>query len=163
MPTLETLAPEVEEDDHRGQASLVVSATCLRLPPVPTEETREEVQDEVKGTLHHRLWFCPRLEEARTRAVDPDIVEEARRADPADLFFTRGLLPRDCLPVVPPPHLHEIWRYAYGGGQQDITGEIYTDGAGRTHIGWPEAARAGWGIALMSGTQLRGLAFGPLP
>eukprot|EP00959_Pyramimonas_sp_CCMP1952_P417613 8749544-Pyramimonas_sp.AAC.1 len=78
MPTLDTLAPEVEEDDRRGQASLAESATCLRLPPVPPEETGEEVQDEVKGTLHHRLWFCPRLEEARTRAVDPDIIEEAR-------------------------------------------------------------------------------------
>eukprot|EP00959_Pyramimonas_sp_CCMP1952_P079202 1655394-Pyramimonas_sp.AAC.1 len=68
MPTLDTLAPETEEEDHRGQASIAGSDICLRQPLVPPEVKGDEVQDEVKGTLHHRLWFCPRLEEARAKA-----------------------------------------------------------------------------------------------
>eukprot|EP00959_Pyramimonas_sp_CCMP1952_P162389 3395218-Pyramimonas_sp.AAC.1 len=72
-------------------------------------------------------------------------------------------MPRDELPVVAPPHLHESWHDAYGGQHERITGEIYTDGAGRTHIGWPDGARAGWGITLTQGQRIRGLAFGPPP
>eukprot|EP00959_Pyramimonas_sp_CCMP1952_P420098 8799254-Pyramimonas_sp.AAC.1 len=55
MPTMGTLTPEAEEGDHRGQASIAESDICLRLPQVPPEVKGDEVQGEVKGTLHHRL------------------------------------------------------------------------------------------------------------
>eukprot|EP00959_Pyramimonas_sp_CCMP1952_P422214 8844732-Pyramimonas_sp.AAC.1 len=44
-----------------------------------------------------------------------------------------------------------------------ITGEIFTDGSAKCPLHWPEANRAGWGIAAMPSKRLLGMARGPLP
>eukprot|EP00959_Pyramimonas_sp_CCMP1952_P286489 5990609-Pyramimonas_sp.AAC.1 len=59
--------------------------------------------------------------------------------------------------------MREVWSFAHGGDTAAIAGDIYTDGSGLAPIGWPEGNRAGWGIAVMTGQTMRGIAYGPLP
>eukprot|EP00959_Pyramimonas_sp_CCMP1952_P080734 1686897-Pyramimonas_sp.AAC.1 len=40
------------------------------------------------GDLHHRFWKCSYHSEARSRAVDEELVEMAKRSHVADPFFT---------------------------------------------------------------------------
>ena len=127
-----------------------------------TDEVCQHCRD-CPGTLHHRLWCCPLLRQEREAAVDGEIIQAARASPTNDLLFTRALMPRDALPVIPSPCMMETWRFAHGGDMTMLTGDIYTDGSGLSPIGWPEANRAGWGIAMMTGQALRGIAYGPLP
>eukprot|EP00959_Pyramimonas_sp_CCMP1952_P289207 6048623-Pyramimonas_sp.AAC.1 len=115
------------------------------------------------GTLHHRLWCCPMLQQEREEAVDSEVIQAARAAPQSDLMFTRALMPRDALPRISAPSMGDIWSFAHGGDTAALTGDIYTDGSGLAPICWPEANRAGWGIAVMTGQTMRGIAYGLLP
>eukprot|EP00959_Pyramimonas_sp_CCMP1952_P183280 3831808-Pyramimonas_sp.AAC.1 len=55
------------------------------------------------GTVHHRLWVCPLLQQETEAAVDAGIIQAARASPHNGLLFTRGLMPRGALPAVPPP------------------------------------------------------------
>eukprot|EP00959_Pyramimonas_sp_CCMP1952_P131321 2745842-Pyramimonas_sp.AAC.1 len=70
---------------------------------------------------------------------------------------------RACLPPVPPPVMTDQWCYDRWESGLGISGDVFTDGSGRTLIAWPEANRAGWGFAVMQRHRCKGLAFGPLP
>eukprot|EP00959_Pyramimonas_sp_CCMP1952_P236566 4943863-Pyramimonas_sp.AAC.1 len=72
-------------------------------------------------------------------------------------------MPRDALPAIPPPCVEGTWSFAHGGDMSMLTGDIYTDGSGLSPIARPEANRAGWGVAMMNGQALQGIAYGPLP
>eukprot|EP00959_Pyramimonas_sp_CCMP1952_P452033 9464335-Pyramimonas_sp.AAC.1 len=59
--------------------------------------------------------------------------------------------------------MQEVWRYARGGESAALAGDICTGVSGLAPIGWPEASRAGWRIAVMTCQNMRGIAYGPLP
>eukprot|EP00959_Pyramimonas_sp_CCMP1952_P202164 4227381-Pyramimonas_sp.AAC.1 len=52
----------------------------------------------------HRLWtrFCPQVEEARSQACDPELVQEAVQAGPLHPFWTRLAFPHPSLTFHPP-------------------------------------------------------------
>eukprot|EP00959_Pyramimonas_sp_CCMP1952_P240726 5031141-Pyramimonas_sp.AAC.1 len=56
----------------------------------------------------------------------------------------------------------QAWYCCMGGRDATITGEIFTDGSAKCPLHWPEANRAGWGIAAMNGHRALGMARGPL-
>eukprot|EP00959_Pyramimonas_sp_CCMP1952_P125535 2624797-Pyramimonas_sp.AAC.1 len=64
---------------------------------------------------------------------------------PGSWFWTRGMAPRSCFPPVPPRDDSGRWHIQYGS-LDNVTGDIYTDGACRKAWYWPEATRAGWGF-----------------
>eukprot|EP00959_Pyramimonas_sp_CCMP1952_P067496 1408953-Pyramimonas_sp.AAC.1 len=61
------------------------------------------------GTVHHRLWSCPLLQQEGEAAVDADTIQADRASPHNDLLFTRGLMPRDALPAIPPPAMVDSW------------------------------------------------------
>eukprot|EP00959_Pyramimonas_sp_CCMP1952_P111232 2327028-Pyramimonas_sp.AAC.1 len=71
-------------DSVDGARAMDAPPLRQRGPPPQDAQDDEELQDWAKGTLHHRLWFCPSLEEERSRAADAGITEEARAASPHD-------------------------------------------------------------------------------
>eukprot|EP00959_Pyramimonas_sp_CCMP1952_P030420 637530-Pyramimonas_sp.AAC.1 len=66
-------------------------------------------------------------------------------------------MPRAMLPDIPPPVDSQRWWYCMGGQTMDITGTVYTDGSAQCPLYWPEANRAGWGLAILTGRRLKGM------
>ena len=64
-----------------------------------------------------------------------------------------------------PRYPHPAWEkcggFAHGGDAATHARGIYTGGSGLSPIGWLEANRVGWGIAMVTDQTLRGIAYGP--
>ena len=123
--------------------------TCLRGP----------------GTPEHRAWECKALRAMREQGIDKEIVEEARedlKVDPNHPLWTRGLFPMRDLPTIPPIAAQQT-RWFREQEEGCLTGNLYTDGSLRLLSWWPEASRAGWGVAGLDGITLTYGLFGNLP
>jgi hypothetical protein len=113
-----------------------------------------------RGTLLHRLWTCPVLEQARCRLVPEWLREEVRQALRADgtmapedlLLYTRALTPSPEASVAPAPQAETFeWviRPTDGGGATG--GKFYVDGS-MLDAEWQLAgccARRGWAFAVV--------------
>ena len=117
------------------------------------------------GTVGHRTWICHCLDIERSAAVSADLVSEAKvalEANPHHPLWTRGLMPRSCLPEVPPVE-EERCHWFRGQAEGCVTGNVFTDGSCRIRWWWPESERAGWGVGALEGGTTTAAFYGPLP
>ncbi len=105
-----------------------------------------------RDTVHHRVYGCDESNEALEGAVPAWFIEEARRADPRDPFWTSGVFPHPA-DIVPPPATGVTIVYdngpngegdAYGGAGQQFGGHVYFDGSCKPHP-IKDLSRAGGG------------------
>ena len=112
-----------------------------------------------RGTLLHRLWVCPVLEEQRQALVPAWLLAEVRRAvradytmEPADLLlYTRALAPSPAAALAPMPQGATFeWVVHPDSGGEYGAGKVYVDGS-LLDSDWKLAdccARRGWAFAV---------------
>ncbi len=116
--------------------------------------------------VFHRIYECPRSQDARDKMLDHALLQKARNAPRGSLFWTRALArdPRTELPPATDAH-DEQWFFAddVEDRAKVLTGDIYIDGSALFPT-CAAARRAGWAaVNLKADGTVRVAVFGPVP
>ena len=82
-----------------------------------------------RGTVGHRTYSCKLLQPEREQGIGKELVDSALVAleiNPEDPFYTRGLMPRNVLPVLPAisGEAYFIYRDDAGGILTDLIARV---------------------------------------
>ncbi len=97
--------------------------------------------------LHHRIWGCGDLDEARAAHTTEEMRQAARQAPTDSPYWTRGLAVNPWRSLRPPRRdYEEHWFFGEGvEAERAFEGELCTDGSAMAPQ-CPEARRAGWSV-----------------
>ncbi len=117
------------------------------------------------GSLMHRIWRCPSLEDARVRLAPAQFLDDMRSDDPpCTVSTTRALFPSLLhLTTHPPTEETFEWVVAPADGSGSVVGTVYSDASAvdnRHH----DLRRLGWSFVVLDGEgQIIAIACGRPP
>eukprot|EP00973_Karenia_brevis_P051391 7137660-Karenia_brevis.AAC.1 len=120
---------------------------------------------QARDTVHHRVFHCPMLEEARGKAFDKQILEQALAMDPKSMLLNLGVCTSQYANLQLLPTADAAWYYPGGVTKPEADdtfkladGPVYCDGSCQlpSH---PFLAHAGWaGVQIgLDGCLIRAL------
>ena len=131
---------------NRGMRLLFPSAPLAEVAAM--EPAPEVLDDAPVGNLHHRIWACPALHQARERGAPLRLrLAAARGEGHGDAAFERGL--SSWIGVdVPAPKTDATFVWIVRPSDGTISGDVYTDGS-RLDGTLPGLARNGWSFVVI--------------